>query len=92
MWQRDGKELLYVAPDSKLMAVPIKLGARVEAGQPVALFEARMEGGGIGTVGIFHQYDVSADGQRFLVNTLVEQGASAPPVAVVLNWTAGLRK
>jgi len=92
MWQRDGKELLYVAPDSKLMAVPIKLGARVEAGQPVALFEARMEGGGIGTVGIFHQYDVSADGQRFLVNTLIEQGASAPPVTVVLNWTAGLRK
>ena len=92
IWRRDGMELFYVAPDSRLMAVPIKLGTSVEAGQPVALFEAQMEGGGLATGQIWHQYDVSTDGQRFLVNTLVEQGASAPPVTVVLNWTAGLNK
>ena len=34
-------------------------------------------------------FDVSVDGQRFLVNTLVE-GALAAPITWVLNWTAEL--
>ena len=38
-----------------------------------------------------YQYDVTADGQRFLVNTSVEQKVSSP-ITVVLNWTAGLKK
>ena len=36
-------------------------------------------------------YDVSADGQRFLINTLPEQAGSAP-ITVVVNWMAGMRK
>jgi hypothetical protein len=36
-------------------------------------------------------YDVSPDGQRFLINSLSEQ-ATAAPITVVLNWTAGLQK
>ena len=35
------------------------------------------------------RYDVTADGQRFLVNTPIEQN-STRPITVVLNWTAGL--
>jgi hypothetical protein len=38
-----------------------------------------------------YQYDVTADGQRFLVNTLVE-ASPAPPITVVLNWIAGLKR
>ena len=38
-----------------------------------------------------YPYDVSADGQRFLINTAPEQAVSAP-ITVVLNWTAGLKK
>ena len=38
-----------------------------------------------------YPYDVSADGQRFLVNTLVEETASAA-ITLVVNWTAGLKK
>jgi hypothetical protein len=34
-------------------------------------------------------YDVSADGKRFLVNDAGEAGV--PRVALVVNWTAGLR-
>jgi len=37
------------------------------------------------------QYAVTADGQRFLINTAPEQAASAP-IAVVVNWTAGLKR
>ena len=74
-WRRDGKELFYLALDGKLMAVPIKLGTTtIDPGVPVPLFQTRIEGAG-GAADIFHQYDVSADGQRFLVNDLDE---SAP--------------
>jgi eukaryotic-like serine/threonine-protein kinase len=90
-WRRDGKELFYLALDGKLIAVPIKLGATtVDPGIPVPLFQTRIEGAG-GAADIFHQYDVSADGQRFLVNDL-EESVPAPPITVVVNWTAGLRK
>ena len=36
-------------------------------------------------------YDVSADGQRFLINTDVGELAS-PPLTVVLNWSASLTR
>jgi hypothetical protein len=36
------------------------------------------------------QYDVTSDGQRFLLNLEVE--SSALPITVMLNWTAGLKK
>ena len=81
-WRRDGKELFYVSPDQKLMAVPMALGARVEPGTPQALFAA------VGLTG----YEVARDGQRFLVNVPAgAEGAAAPPITVVLNWTAGLK-
>jgi len=38
-----------------------------------------------------YPYDVSADGQRFLVNTLVDASASAA-ITLVINWTAELKK
>ena len=38
-----------------------------------------------------YPYDVSADGQRFLVNTLVEETTSSA-ITLVVNWTAGLKK
>jgi hypothetical protein len=42
-------------------------------------------------VQIHYVYDVTADGQRFLVNIPVEQKASAP-ITLVLNWTADLKR
>ena len=36
-------------------------------------------------------YAVTADGQRFLVNTVVDQ-PTRPALTVILNWTAGLKK
>ena len=81
-WRRDGKELFYVSTDRQVMAVPMALGARVEAGTPQALFPA------VGLTG----YGPARDGQRFLVNVPAgAEGAAAPPITVVLNWTAGLK-
>jgi serine/threonine protein kinase len=83
-WRRDGRELYYIAPDGKLMAVPITMhGAAIEPGTPVALFQTRIWGGGTNaTQG--HQYDVSKDG-RFLLNSVVEDAAMAP-ITLLLNW------
>jgi hypothetical protein len=41
--------------------------------------------------GIYHEYDVSPDGQRFLIGTLIGD-ADAPPPTVIMNWPALLKK
>lgn len=83
-WRRDGKELYYIAPDRKMMAVPVKLGPPFEPGVAVPLFDTR-------TVG-FSPYDVSPDG-RFLLSTVAEADAQASsPITIVLNWQAGLKR
>jgi hypothetical protein len=38
------------------------------------------------------EYDVTGDGKRFLLTTVVDSSASARLLNVVLNWDAGLRK
>ena len=88
-WRRDGKELYYLAPDGKLMAVDVKAGATFEAGVAKPLFPIRRREP-ISASDLF-SYDVSADGQRFLVDTDTGDVTSAPLTAIV-NWTAGLKK
>ena len=88
VWRRDGRELFYADLDNRLMAIPITLGATVESGASVPLFELRAEAAG---GDVWHQYDVTPDAQRFLVNMLPER-AAAPPITVVVNWPALLKK
>ena len=83
-WRRDGKELFYLAPDNRLMAVQLRFdpsGENVEARTPVPLFMTRLAGIP-GDYGQRH-YMVSDDGQRFLMDTLTEVSI---PITVVLNW------
>jgi len=84
-WRRDGKELFYLAPDRKLMAVTVKPGATFDADVPRALFQTELP-----VYALRQSYAVSADGQRFLLNTSPEGGS--PPLTVVLNWPALLKK
>ena len=88
-WRGDGKELFYLASDGKMMTVPVTVGVNFDAGRPVALFQATPRQP-ISNFDLF-VYDVSRDGQRFLINTRVKQAESAP-MTVVLNWTAKLNK
>ena len=84
-WGPNGKELFYIALDARLMAVPIRLASNpqtAEPGSPAPLFATRVGGALQGT--IMQQYDVSSDGQRFLINTITEEAAS--PITVILNW------
>jgi Tol biopolymer transport system component len=86
-WRRDGKELYYMAADDKLMAVPVQTGTSFTAGAPVALFEL----GSYGRRTDRYMYDVSPDGQKFLVIHQLED-ASMRPLTLVQNWTGLLKK
>src|SRR5262245_716825 len=67
-WRRDGQELFYYARDGKLMATKVRGGESFEVGATKSLFEFRA-----GTVlTIYTPYDVTADGQRFLINAVVD--------------------
>ena len=81
-WPRGGKEIFYIGPNDMLMAVPVTTGATLEAGIPRSLFRMR-------PVSSVLRYDVTADGERFLVATPVDDRVFAP-MTVVLNWSAEL--
>jgi dipeptidyl aminopeptidase/acylaminoacyl peptidase len=88
-WRRDGKELFFVAPDNRLMVVPVARpsnGLALNVGAPVALFATRLALMGAPK----HQYAVAADGQRFLMVVSADE-TIAPPITIVQNWLAGLQ-
>jgi Tol biopolymer transport system component len=93
VWRRDGRELFYLGPDRTMMAVPVTLGETPQFGQPVALFKTGLPPQ---TIPPQFFYDVSADGQHFLINlapsSAVAQAAVPPPMTVVVNWTSLLIK
>jgi hypothetical protein len=89
-WRGDGKELFYLGPDRRMMAVEVRTtGDKFEAGLPRALFPTRAIAVGSGL--LFSVYAVTADGQRFLIITEGEE-ALLQPATVVVNWAAGLKK
>jgi len=82
-WRRDGKELFYLDLEHKLMAAAVTSNTTFQAGAPRPLFQTHAAG--------FLSYAVAAGGQRFLVNTSIEEPASSLPT-VILNWTAALKR
>jgi serine/threonine protein kinase/Tol biopolymer transport system component len=91
-WRRDGKEIYYVSPEGKLVAVPVRTTEKnIEVGAPSVLFEVGAStplGSGYGTR---QQYDVTADGQRFIVNVPAEQTVESP-LTVISNWPATIKR
>jgi Tol biopolymer transport system component len=91
-WRRDGKELFYLSPDGKLMAVEVKAGSAFEVGVPKPIFDTHIRRDvSRGILGSRDNYAVSSDGQRFLAIDLTEASASSP-LTVVLNWAADLKR
>jgi Tol biopolymer transport system component len=88
-WRRDGKELFYISADGRLTAVPVTTdGPTFSAGTPRRLFDVEVPEP---NPPFPTDYAVSADGQRFLVNTVVDQ-PTRPALTVILDWTSGLKK
>jgi len=85
-WGAGGRELFYISPKNKLMAVSLKVGSdTVEPSAPRELFQLPLRSSIGGAT-----YEPSRDGQRFLVLTSPETAPQA--LTVLVNWPALLKK
>ena len=85
-WRRDGKEMFYVAPGRKLMAVDLEASASsFDRGTPQPLFDSRSDVSSAFSIG----YAPSADGKRILMPVLQGANREVPPLTVIVNWLAG---
>jgi Tol biopolymer transport system component len=93
VWARNGKELFYLAPDGSVMSVAVSASGGVwRADTPVKLFHGTYY---TRTAAPPRMYDVSADGQRFLMLKPVadtDQVAGAPRLVVVQNFAEELKR
>jgi hypothetical protein len=72
------------------MAIPVKGEQNFETGRPIPLFRSIILPQGSQSIWFDIEYDVTSDGQRFLITGAPEN--PDPPISVVLNWTAAVRK
>jgi eukaryotic-like serine/threonine-protein kinase len=78
-WSRDGRELIYVSGDRRMMSAPVRTSPPLEVGSPTALFAL----GGTDWAG----FDISPDGKRFLA-ILPKVVADELPLNVVVDWAS----
>jgi eukaryotic-like serine/threonine-protein kinase len=88
-WRGDGKEIYFLSADAKLIAASVDTKTEFESGMPTVLFQTDPRERVATTEVII--YDVSRDGQRFLVNTNYNNG-SEHPMSLVLNWKSEMKK
>lgn len=81
MWRRDGSELFFVAPDGKIMSVEVSSAPTFSTTAPKPLFQTRIRP----TYPPYPlNFDVSPDGQRFLVEGVRPE--TGPTISVIVNW------
>jgi len=83
-WRADGRELFYVSADRRLMVVTTTIGGAFDAGTPATLFEMNVRDLDFRAG---RRYDVTPDGQRFVVQELIARG-SPSALTVIVNWSA----
>ena len=89
LWNRNGRELFYRS-GNKMMAVQVETQPSFAASKPAILFEKEYAASQFPSTGI--AYDVSPDGQRFLMIKELEQSSAATQINVVLNWFEELKR
>jgi dipeptidyl aminopeptidase/acylaminoacyl peptidase len=85
LWTRGGREIVYQAPGNEIMAVEVRSAPTFQAGIPRSLFKAHLQ------TPPGRQFDVTPDGERFLVNLRPGEQVS-DPVTLVQNWAADPRR
>ena len=90
VWSPAGKELIYATPNGAIMAVSFESGSAFKILKSNKLFDWPT----IAAPGGARTYDVSRDGQRFLMIKEADSGRTsgvAAPITVVLNWVEELK-
>ena len=86
VWRGDGKEIFYLAPDGKLISVPIESGETFfRPLPPRPLFQTRL------ISSLFREYDASADGKKFLL-AVPSADDTNEPITVIVNWPRLLKE
>jgi len=84
-WRRDGKELFYYAPNRTVMAAAVEETSAFRSANPRPLFTPR-------GADVQAGFAATGDGKRFMIPVGESEDARTAAAAVVLNWTAGLRR
>jgi hypothetical protein len=91
VWARDGQELLYrKGATGDLVAVEVETEGGFSVGEERVLFPAGMYRSELG----HPQYDVAADGQRFVMLRVVGMAEEVPdpPMVMIMNFFAELEQ
>jgi len=83
-WSPDGKELYYVSPLAKMMAVSISTDAVFSSGKPRELFDLSQM---VFPNTPIANYDISPDGKRFIMVRNTTEITNTQSFNVILNWT-----
>jgi predicted Ser/Thr protein kinase len=88
VWSADGRELFFVSPELKLIAVEVTTtSSRFAVGASRVVAETRIAG--LERTNHGNSFAITPDGQRFLV---IESGDAVTPITIVLNWTSALTR
>jgi serine/threonine-protein kinase len=94
VWRRDGKEIFYRNED-KMVAVAVTTGPPFRAGKPVVLWEEPYSHGMSSSCGppgpTSANYDITADGKRFLMVKDNHRDVRSTKIVVILNWAEELK-
>jgi len=88
IWRADGRELFFEMHGGLMAVTTSERAGSLEIGPPQRLFDIQTQGLVSNQP---HNVEVAANGQKFLVNSIVG-GSGNVPLEVTLNWRAGGRK
>lgn len=84
-WSRDGSEIFYVTPGNRMMAVTLRRQRQqLHPESPRVLFEFPFPE-------VTYPYDVTSDGQRFLLLEPITPAERAAPLTVMMYWQQALQ-
>ena len=84
MWRADSRELFFVGDDRRFYAVSVPESGPSQSIAPEFLFNLHAN-----VANTRNSYVPSVDGQRFLVNQVLD--TEDAPINVISNWTAGIK-
>jgi len=88
-WRRDMGEMFLVDAHGQLNSVTVRAGASIELGPATPMFQTDIPFWGVAAIDWRALYAPSTDGRRFLIN---DRPDTDPPLMVVLNWSAGIKR
>jgi Tol biopolymer transport system component len=91
-WSQDGREIYFLSPIGKMMAVDVITAPTLSSGAAHSLFDTGISNASFDGM----QYAVTGDGKRFLLFKEIPADPAAPPpvarpLSVIVNWTAALK-